>query len=369
MIAIAGHLCLDIIPAIAHSLVPISQRLLPGSLLHVGGATLSTGGAVANTGLALHRLGVPVRLIAKVGDDPFANTIRSLLAAHDIALAQHLLEAPDSPTSYTIVIDTPGNDRTFLHCPGANDTFTADEILAQDFAHAQLVHFGYPPLMRQMYQDDGRQLVKLFQNFRARGLTTSLDMALPDPDSPAGKAPWQSILSATLPFVDLFTPSLDEILYMLDPQLGLDVRKKIAQDIPLGGLSSQDIRNVARDLLKMGCAALLLKLGHHGAYACVSDNDNAKIPAAWRGAQCARPCFEPSPFAGTTGAGDATIAGFLCGLTRGMSLPDTLQLAVATGAASVEKPDATSGIPHFDLLLKRLPNWPALPTHFTLSND
>ena len=362
MIVIAGHLCLDIIPAIPAAPEPLAQRLLPGSLLNVGAPTLSTGGAVANTGLALHRLGVPVRLMAKVGADPFATVIRALLSKHDPGLGQHLLEAPDSPTSYTLVLDPPGGDRTFLHCPGANDTFTADELLAQDFSGANIVHFGYPPLMRQMYSDEGRQLVQLFKGFRERGLTTSLDMALPDPESPAGKAPWQAILPATLPYVDLFTPSLDEIVYMLDPALGLELRKKIAQGVKLGGLSTQDIRNICRDLLGMGCGAVLLKLGNQGAYACVGEK-NARIPANWRGKEMAHACFKQDILAGTTGAGDTTIAGFLCGLSRGMTLPETLQLAVATGTACVEKPDATSGIPKLEILLERIKRgWPTLPS-------
>jgi hypothetical protein len=31
-------------------------------------------------------------------------------------------------TSYTIAISPPGVDRTFLHCPGANQTFRADDV-------------------------------------------------------------------------------------------------------------------------------------------------------------------------------------------------------------------------------------------------
>ena len=362
MIAVAGHLCLDIIPAIPAAPEPLSQRLLPGSLLDVGAPTLSTGGAVANTGLALHRLGEPVRLLAKVGADPFAGVLRVLLGD----LGGNLLEAPNVPTSYTLVLDPPGGDRTFLHCPGANDTFTADEVLAQDFDGVRLVHFGYPPLMRQMYTDGGSQLVRLFKGLRERGLATSLDMALPDPESPAGKAPWRAILPATLPFVDLFTPSLDEIAYMLDPARGVELRKKIAQGVPLGGLSNDDIRGIARELLAMGCGAVLLKLGNQGAYARVGAG-NARLPKNWLGGEIARPCFKQDRLAGTTGAGDTTIAGFLCGLSRGMTLPDALRLAVATGTSCVEKPDATSGIPPLDALLARVnAGWPELPSRFSL---
>jgi len=364
MICVLGHLCLDIIPAIPEAPEPLQQRMLPGSLLDVGAATLSGGGAVANTGFALHRLGEPVRLIAKVGADPFAGVIRELFATLDPALGENLLVAPGNQTSYTVVLNPPGGDRTFLHCPGSNDTFTADEMLAQNYGGADLVHFGYPPLMRQMYIDAGRQTVKLFEGLKRRGLTTSLDMALPDPDSPAGKAPWRDILLATLPHVDIFTPSLDEIIYMLDPARGVEARKKSAAGVPLCGLSKDDIRNIARDLLAMGCGTVLMKFGKDGAYAA---KRSAGIPACGNVEEHALPCFKENVFGGATGAGDSAIAGFLCARVRGMGLRECLELAVATGAASVEKPDATSGIPRLDALLGRIrAGWPLMPSHFKI---
>jgi len=78
MIIVAGHVCLDIIPRF---LGPAS--LDPGSLVRVGAATLSTGG-VSNVGVALHRLGVPVKLIHRVGDDLFGQTVRALLGPVEV---------------------------------------------------------------------------------------------------------------------------------------------------------------------------------------------------------------------------------------------------------------------------------------------
>jgi len=47
-----------------------------------GAATVSTGGAVSNTGIALHRLGVPTRLMGKVGDDILGRAIPDVLRSH-----------------------------------------------------------------------------------------------------------------------------------------------------------------------------------------------------------------------------------------------------------------------------------------------
>ena len=55
------------------------------------------------------------------------------------------------------------------------------------------------------------------------------------------------------------------------------------------------------------------------------------------------PCFQVE-VTGTTGAGDATIAGFLSALLRDMSPREALTMAVAVGACNVEAADAHSGL-------------------------
>jgi sugar/nucleoside kinase (ribokinase family) len=102
----------------------------PGRLLNIGPAAISTGGAVANTGMALHRLGVPVRLMGKVGDDLFGRAVLDVLRTGAPHLADGMIVTPGEATSYSIVISPPDIDRSFLHCPGANDTFGADDVPA-----------------------------------------------------------------------------------------------------------------------------------------------------------------------------------------------------------------------------------------------
>ena len=90
MIVVAGHLCLDIIPDLSGSPsgATLADILRPGQPVNVGPATLSTGGAVSNTGLALHRLGVPVRLMGKVGNDLFGQAIHALVTQLSPALGE-----------------------------------------------------------------------------------------------------------------------------------------------------------------------------------------------------------------------------------------------------------------------------------------
>jgi hypothetical protein len=66
----------------------------------------------------------------------------------------------------------------------------------------------------------------------------------------------------------------------------------------------------------------------------------------------------PAP-AGTAGAGDATIAGFLASLYKGLSPEDALTMAVAVGGSCVEAPDAVSGIRSWEETVKRVrKGWP-----------
>ena len=260
-VVVAGHICLDVIPAFKQGADSLGELLVPGKLVDVGPAVLATGGAVANTGLALHRLGVQTRLVGKLGQDAFGDAVCGLLRQQGASLADHAIRDAESATSYSIVINPPGIDRVFLHCPGANDTFSADDLTAEALDGADLLHFGYPPLMRRFYSDGGEALARLLAKARAAGLTTSLDLALPDPESPAGQADWIENLARVLPEVDVFCPSLEEIVFMLLHDSGLHIRKAVAAGSPLGGLEADDIQAISARLIELGATAVLLKLG------------------------------------------------------------------------------------------------------------
>jgi sugar/nucleoside kinase (ribokinase family) len=367
---VAGHICLDIIPNL-DSLQPGEFSLLfkPGRLIEAGQVGLSTGGAVSNTGLALHILGIPTLLMGKLGNDLFGRAVLDILASYSHELADGMLVDSASSTSYTVIINPPGVDRIFLHNPGANKTYRADDIKYEQLTRASLFHFGYPPIMRQMYVAGGHDLVEVFRRARATGVTTSLDMSFPDPASPAGKADWRSILQSTLPFVDVFLPSLEEILFMLHHETYQRLSSQAGLSSFLSLVSPELLSHVSAELLEMGVKIVLLKLGARGAYlhtgvATALQNMGRSQPsdiAAWADRQLWAPCFQ-AKVAGTTGAGDATIAGFLSGLLRGLPPGQALTAAVAVGACNVEAPDALSGLRPWDETLARVNSgWPRLP--------
>ena len=333
---VAGHICLDIIPQMPR--INLQSSLKPGAVVEVGSAIMSTGGAVSNTGRSLHRLGIPTELMAKVGDDAFGEITLRLIREDDPALVKDMIVAPDETSSYTLVFSPTDIDRAFLHCPGANHTFGADDVDYDRLQEVRLFHFGYPPMMRRMYADDGAELVEMFRQAKAAGVITSLDMAMPDPNGPSGQVNWRRVLERTLPYVDLFLPGLEELLFMLR-------RYVPPPPIPADTI----ISDVAAEMLGMGAGIVVLKLGSRGLYLRIGAEGAPYLNGGqWQNRELWASCFEPEPLVGTTGAGDATIAGFLAALLRGQPVEKALTSAVAVGACNVEAADALSGVKSWD---------------------
>ncbi len=369
----AGHCCLDVIPAFA---AQGGGDLVPGKLIDVGPAVLAPGGSVSNVGLALHHLGAPVRLLGKVGDDAFGRILLDLYARADRDLVAGMVIGPGETTSYSVVLSQPHQDRIFLHCPGANHTFSAADLASADLTDAAILHFGYPPLMRGMYLEGGAELARIFHAARARGLVTSLDMARPDPASEAGQVDWSAILRHVLPVVDAFFPSIEEILFMIDRDRYERLRNQYGDDRLIAGVDGALLEAIAGQLIAWGAALVGLKLGDQGLYLRTTTDAGRMHSLAlrqptladpgWHGRSLLAPCCQVA-VAGTTGAGDTTIAGFLHGLLQGGQPTEILRGAVAVGACSVEQVDATSGIPSWQQVQRRLrAGWPTAPMRLAL---
>lgn len=148
-VIVAGHICLDITPIfpVGKSKM-VSDILKPGKLIEMNAADVHTGGAVANTGLAMKILGADVSLMGKVGNDAFEDMVCSILHKYDAE--EGVIRSDKESTSYSVVLAIPGVDRMFLHHPGANYTFCAEDISMKSLQESALFHFGYPPLMRSI---------------------------------------------------------------------------------------------------------------------------------------------------------------------------------------------------------------------------
>jgi len=363
-IVVAGHICLDIIPGWK---VGSIKTIVPGHILEMSGLKLSTGGAVANTGLTLKKLGINTTLLGKIGSDAFGKVILEILQKEDKTLVENMIISKDEISSYTIVLNPPDTDRVFLHYPGPNHTFDANDIPYEKIKSGCLFHFGYPPLMQKFYENDGKELVKMFQRIGKMNMSTSLDMAMPDPESPAGKIDWCKFFKNVLPVVDIFMPSIDELLYMLNSDKFYKILEKKER------IDALLLDQIAGRLIDYGAKVVAIKLGDQGLYLRSVQTEKSNLsriinPSEWNDRQLLSPCFV-TEVKGTTGTGDATIAGFLAQLIGGEEPENCMSLATAVGAYCVEAVDATGGIRPLPEVVKRVTSgWERLPLSMPIDN-
>jgi sugar/nucleoside kinase (ribokinase family) len=352
---VAGHICLDIITTLDGG----QFTLFPGRLRQIGSPTLATGGPVSNTGLALHKLGIKTSLMAKVGGDWIGRMILELVGKSGRVLIKGIRETREVASSYSLILSTSGADRMILHHPGCNDTFVAADVDYDIVASSQLFHFGYPPLMKSIIERGAIELVEIFRRAKSLGVTTSLDMCMPDPFSFSGSVDWESILRSTLPHVDIFMPSLEETLFMLRREI-FDSLSREAAD-PLSRVTVDLVVALAEDLLSMGPKIVGLKAGYLGLYLRTAGGPaltrmglcSPRDLGSWSDRELWSPCFE-TDVVGTDGAGDATVAGFLAAFIRGLRPEDAATAACAVGGCSVQAADAVSGVRPWDETLARV---------------
>lgn len=183
-------------------------------------------------------------------------------------------------------------------------------------------------------------------------MTVALDMAMPDGAGRSGRVDWRSFLSVVLPHVDLFLPSFEEVSLMLEPSS------------PAKLPSLTRVSDLAERLVQQGPAVVGLKLGNDGLYLRTAGTQRLaragrlSPPGSWAERELLSPNFRVE-VRGTTGAGDATIAGLLAALAKGVEMPMAASVASAVGACSVEGVDAVSGLLGWDDTLERMERgWP-----------
>ena len=315
----AGHICLDVTPIFPQERVSrIEDMLKPGRLINMENVSVSTGGSVANTGLGLKILGADVSLMGKIGDDDFGKLVLNVLEKYQAS--EGMLVCKGERTSYSVVLAIPGIDRIFLHDPGANNTFCAGDVPQEMLEEAALFHLGYPPLMKQMYQNHGSELKCLMKRAKDSGVATSLDFTSIDEGAEVGKVDWYRVLKEVITYVDFFVPSVEELCYMLDKERFHSWQERAeGKDITEILDIEKDVKPLADICMKLGAKVLLIKCGAKGMYYRTADGETLKQIgtkaeldiAKWADREGFEVSFKPERIASGTGAGDTSIAAFL----------------------------------------------------------
>jgi len=363
-IVVAGHLCLDLIPkfSVEEKQDSITGILLPGKMIDMGNCVVVGGGPVTNAGVSIRRLGAKVELIGKAGDDDFGKLIFRWYEEHE-GHFEGLRMVSGESTSYTVAICIPGVDRFYLHHCGANDTFGYGDVDFSIVERARLMLFGYPPWMKHIYENTGSELTRILAETRKRGVTTALDLSIPDIEGYAGAQPWREILEDWIPHTDIMVPSAEEIYLFLKKDEFLARKREVGEhDTVLDHMAVTEITDLADEMIAMGTAVAMVKCGHRGLYIRTAGRDRiAGMGAAtppdpdnWADREIWSPVYEEERFVGALGSGDSAIAGFLTAVVKGHTVESSMRYANAAGSMNVTVPDGLTWNKGFDDLTRRL---------------
>lgn len=337
---VAGYTCVDLVPNFnkeTHS-DNICAILTPGKLIEIEGMDFVLGGAVPNTGIAMKRFGKKVYLNGLIGNDIIGVVADELLKKSDAL--EGMSKTDKASTAFSVVISPPGIDRIFLESPGCNSIFNIEHIDFDVVCDSKLFHFGYPPLLRQFYIDNGEQLSQMYSRVQKLGVVTSLDFSLPDSDSESGSANWLEILNKTLSYVDIFAPSLEELIRILRPVEYKEIFCSNTSQIDFNDLVPMElIAEIGDQILDMGVDILMIKAGKCGIY--LFTRDGATVTAklgngsdnTWnqRKIHCKAYFAEPDKIINASGAGDTAIGAFLTAIINGETAEFALKLASLGG--------------------------------------
>ncbi len=279
---------------------PIARMPVPGELMMTGRIALSLGGCASNVALDLAKLGRQASVVGRIGDDAPGVFVKHTLEAAGVETS-HLRQMPDAPTSSSLIVNVRNEDRRFIHAFGANALIDGTEVNADLIRSARILYVGGFFLMPRLTAD---RLVPLFQLARELGVTTVLDVAIPDPGVCGNQ------LAQVLPWTDVFLPNTDEA------RLLTDLEDPIEQG------------QVFREL---GAGTVVVTCGGEGAIL---------LSATQR----MRSKIFPVEFVDGTGSGDAFDAGYIHGLLSGHPAERCLEIGSALGASCVRGSGATTGV-------------------------
>ncbi len=292
--------CLGVIVAdlVANPVPAMPDR---AGMIVVDDMRLFPGGGVPNTGTALARLGVPVSVVGRIGDDNLGDYLKDALESEEID-TRWIKRDRNRKTSATMVIVDPDGERRFIHYIGANGNVRLDDIDADVIENASILHIAYAYVLPGL---DGDPMTEILRNAKESGVITLLDTAWDT------KEKWLDLIGPALRFVDYFMPNL-------------------AEARALTGL--EEPHDIAHRLIDLGVQTVVLKMNKAGCLAMDSSHRTIECPAF------------PVNVVDTTGAGDAFNAGFMAGIWYGRSLVESLQLANAVGALCVAGAEASGNV-------------------------
>ncbi len=295
-------------------LVVQSDRLpAPGETVLGGTFSRFHGGKGGNQAAAAARLGIPVMLVAALGDDEFGATARAALAREGVG-TDVLVTLDHTATGVALILVDAKAENMIAVAPGANAGLTAAHVrnalvrLSPNKGDVVLVTHEIPT-------DAAREALRIG---RQGGAWTVFNPA------PAG-----CLDRSILAMADVLTPNRGELARLV----GEDQKRSGRASAPEDPVRAARLLLEATNAGASGTAALLVTLGSTGAVLVRRDAAPLEIKSPKVKAVDA------------TGAGDALNGALAAALAVGLDLEMAARRAVVAASLSVTRAGAREGMP------------------------
>lgn len=288
-IVVIGSLNIDLVARAAR--IPA-----PGETLLGADFATHPGGKGANQAVAVARLGLPVQMIGRVGEDGFGAQLREHLMLSGVDIAAVRTSPGASGVALIVVADT--GENSIVVVPGANALLTPQDL------DESIETLRSASVVLTQLETPIETILHLAELCQREGVPLILD-----------PAPAQALPQELLSKVTWFTPNETEAAFFT------------------GSADNADPVATANDFMEMGLTNIVLKLGSRGAYLATADGRQHRIPSF------------PVAAVDTTAAGDCFNGAFATGLALGMAPPESAQFATAAAAISVTRFGAQPSMP------------------------
>jgi ribokinase len=290
-----------VVGSINTDLVAVTKRMpAVGETVIASDFQIHPGGKGANQAVAVARLGYPVRLIGRLGNDTFGAELRTHLERAGVEITG--VSTSGGVSGVAVIVVSRHGENSILVAPGANSKVTPEDL---DANISILRSAGMVLAQLEIPLETIEYLARVCAR---ENVPLILDPA-PARDLPPGI------------FKDIawFTPNQAEARFYLGD-------KHLESNPPAPA-------EMAKVFLSNGCRGVVLKMGAHGTYLGSQDGIGSLVPA-----------FSVNAI-DTTAAGDAFNAGFATALMLGTSPLDSAVFAAAVAAISVTRTGAQPSMP------------------------
>jgi ribokinase len=291
-IVVVGSINTDLVSVTRR--IPAIGETVIGTDFHV-----HPGGKGANQAVAVARLGYPVRLIGRLGDDEFGAQLRLHLKSSGVDIAG--VATSDGTSGVAVIVVSEKGENSIVVTPGANSKVAPQDI---ETNIETIRNAGIVLAQLEIPIETVEYLAKVCYR---EGVPLIVD-----------PAPAIDLPPRTFTHIAWLTPNQSEAaFYVGDGHAGN------------GHLPDE----IARKLLSKGSQGVVLKMGDQGVFLASQDVPGTLIPA-----------FNLR-VVDTTAAGDAFNGGFATGLMLGKSPAESARFASAVAGISVTRRGAQPSMP------------------------